>query len=283
MVYIEKDYKNPPSKLIDKKWDKIKKDVLSDKKHEADSKCYRDSILEDLLVLYSNKCAYCERSCGTELQIDHYRPKKAREIGSKEFQHTGYYWLTYEWTNLMPLCSNCNQNKSNFFPIKKSRVTDHKHINSYDISWLNQQEEPLFINPEIEKIPLNHFKYLPNGEVVGRTDEGKYTVKYYLLNSRNKKIERLTIINNYIDEINNALNEFKNSIKKNKKSELRGALKNIFYRISKNTLKTEPFSLLHVYIQQYFNEFIAKKIPLEMQNILIKNFKKYKQNLTINP
>jgi hypothetical protein len=26
----------------------------------------------------------------------------------KEFEHPGYYWLAYEWTNLLPSCYDCN-------------------------------------------------------------------------------------------------------------------------------------------------------------------------------
>ncbi len=78
MIHVKKDCNNPPAELTDSKWSNIKLDVLTNSDHSAKSKCYRDTTLNELVKLYSNKCACCERSRGEELQIDHYRPKKAR-------------------------------------------------------------------------------------------------------------------------------------------------------------------------------------------------------------
>ncbi len=284
MVHVEKDFKNPPAALSDSKWDGLKNDVLANPRHKAQSKCYRDTTLEALVKLYSNKCACCERSRGTELQVDHYRPKKARKKGKKEQQHSGYYWLTYEWANLIPLCSSCNQSKSNYFPVNgNERVVSHKYHdnslnkNAFDVNWLRQQEKPLFINPELEQHPAKHFKYLPNGEVHGRTSEGQVTIEFYKLNNRNKKRERRKIISTYISEIRKAIYEFYNSTKMNKNHELYGDLKNVFRRILENGKKTEAFSLLHVYIRNYFHEFIGNQLPSEIRTRVNEYFMQYIQ------
>jgi len=285
MVHVEKDFKNPPAALIDSKWDDLKKDVLINQGHKAQSKCYRNTTLEALVKLYSNKCACCERSRGTELQVDHYRPKKPRKKGNMVYRHSGYYWLTYEWSNLIPLCSSCNQSKSNYFLIKNnSRITSHKYSNGklnknvFNPHKLHQKEMPLFINPEIELQPAKHFKYLPNGEVQGRTDEGQITVEFYKLNNRNKKRERREIIKAYIIEIRNAIHEYYISTNENKNIELYGDLKNVFRRILENGKKTEPFSLMHIYIRNYFNEFITRQLPVQMQARLNEYFTSYKHN-----
>jgi 5-methylcytosine-specific restriction endonuclease McrA len=161
MVHIDKN-ETPPIGLTDSKWDKIKADLLIEKNdHEANSKCYRDTTLGGLVKLYFNKCACCERSRGEELQVDHYRPKKARQNKDKIiYNHSGYYWLAYEWSNLMPLCSSCNQSKSNYFPLKDEakRVTSPSHQLAYNSKELYAHEEPLFVNPEIDLQPEKHFK-----------------------------------------------------------------------------------------------------------------------------
>src|SRR5690606_11272092 len=86
--------------------------------------CYDDrderrSRVEDQLAkTYLNKCAYCERL--EKADIEHYRPKKS-VLGEA---HDGYYWLCYEWTNLLPSCVKCNRDgaKLTHFPILGNRV-----------------------------------------------------------------------------------------------------------------------------------------------------------------
>ncbi len=52
-------------------------------------KAYKhDTVKETLTTIFHGKCAYCESP---------YRP--------------GYYWLAAEWTNLLPSCTHCNQNR----------------------------------------------------------------------------------------------------------------------------------------------------------------------------
>jgi len=58
-----------------------------------------------LRLLFHNKCAYCER-IEYKPDVEHYRPKK-KVTGSQRNNH-GYFWLCYEWTNLLPACRDCN-------------------------------------------------------------------------------------------------------------------------------------------------------------------------------
>lgn len=288
MVHIDKN-EIPPIGLTDNKWDKIKADLLIEKNdHKANSKCYRDTTLETLRELYFNKCACCERSRGEELQVDHYRPKKARQNKNKiVYNHSGYYWLAYEWSNLMPLCGSCNNSKSNYFPLKDEakRVTSPSHQLAYNSKELYAHEKPLFVNPEIDSQPEKHFKYLSNGEIEGRTDEGKAMVELYKLNDRTKTRERKIIIVKYSQEITTALNNYlKSKMAEREIGQLEGSLENIFERICDNGKKNKPLSLMHLYIRNYFNEFIAKQFPTEYQPRLVKLFNDYVKNgsLTIS-
>lgn len=280
MVHIEKS--SAPAGLNNSKWNVVKESVFVEKNnHSAKPECYRDTTIKELIKLYSGKCACCERSRGEELQVDHYRPRKARNNKTgKKYNHPGYYWLTYEWSNLIPLCSSCNKSKSNYFPLKDEakRISSHTHHYANDAIKLYEYEQPLFVNPEIELQPEKHFKYLPNGKVEGRTDEGKEMIKLYKLNSRTKVRDRKTIINGYVLEIREAINEYFKSTSPEKEAELRGDLKGTFRKILSNGMKTKPLSLMHLYIRNFFDEFIIAQIPPEWQNILRKNFRDYCQN-----
>ena len=59
----------------------------------------RSRVADQLAVTYHHKCAYCERIAKAD--IEHYRPK-GRVL--EDDDHSGYYWLCYEWTKLIPSC-----------------------------------------------------------------------------------------------------------------------------------------------------------------------------------
>ncbi len=282
MVHIEKNYNNPPAELINSKWDNVKKSVLVEKNnHNAQSECYRDTTLEALTNLYSNKCACCERSRGEELQIDHYRPKKARNNKTNtEYNHSGYYWLTYEWSNLIPLCSSCNQAKSNFFPLQDNtkRISEHTHLKANNIVLLQDCEKPLFVNPEIDKLPEQHFLYLPNGKVEGRTPEGVAMVKFYNMNSRPKIRDRKKILSEYTHEIKEAIDRFYKSTDTNKKHRFEGSLETTFSKIKRKMNKKCELSQLHFFINQYFEVFIANKFPKEWKAQITDSFLEFKSH-----
>ena len=60
-----------------------------------------------LNLLNLEKCAYCETKYlkNSDNWLEHYRPKSQ------------YYWLAYEWSNLIPTCTKCNRIKKAKFPI----------------------------------------------------------------------------------------------------------------------------------------------------------------------
>ena len=79
---------------------------------------------------FYGKCAYCEAPIRDYQHgdVEHFRPKAGVtdengqpvclfdeqgqvQIGAdgEPVKHPGYYWLAYEWTNLLPTCVKCNQ------------------------------------------------------------------------------------------------------------------------------------------------------------------------------
>lgn len=290
MVYRDKNTIATPANLLDSKWDALRADLLLTKHlHEVKSSCYRDTTLEELKTLYKNKCAICERDRGYELQIDHYRPKKTRlNLTDTKYNQPGYYWLAYEWSNLIPLCSKCNGNKSNKFPLttwlETNRISNHLNINeiigfnSYDINWLQHYEKPLIVNPETEIAPSKHFMFQRDCKMIGRTDEGKETIIIYKLNSNDLKRERLKIRQNYVNDIKSALVDFTRS---NKNEELSGELKGIFKRMMRNCHHDQPFSLFHVFLYKYFDNFIDSKLPINLRGIAVKYFNEFKLSYVI--
>ena len=146
--------------LIDDKVYKGECDENGEKKYK---------VRETLKDIYFNKCAYCEIK-ELKPEIEHYRPKK-RVTGLKN--HQGYYWLCYEWTNLLPSCRYCNTEggKGNRFPIRGKRVNkpdfkkkklDKNKCKAHKPPLKN--EKPYLLHPEIDT-PERFFSFKRNGKM----------------------------------------------------------------------------------------------------------------------
>ena len=283
MVHRTKDLNMPPAELYDQKWDTLRNALAVEMdNHEAKTECYRTTTLEALSILYNNKCCICERDRGTELQIDHYRPKKPRDFQTRmEYNQPGYYWLCYEWSNLIPLCSKCNGNKSNKFPLNTWDETNRvSHINvkglnpfePYSLDWLQKQELPLMINPEYDKQPERHFAFHTNGRIVGRTDEGKETIKICQLNRKDLVRERLKIRQNYINSIKEALDSYS---KHRNKFILMGELSAVFKIIKFNCHIDQAHSYYNLFIYKYYYYFIDSKLPANLRGLTSTYFNQF--------
>lgn len=287
MVHRYKDLNAPPAELLDARWDALKARLLVEQNnHDADIKCYRETTLEALRRIYNDKCASCERDRGEELQVDHYRPKKARSfLENPHYNQPGYYWLTYEWSNLIPLCSKCNGNKSNKFPLRGwtelnriSSLLNPNNIQGYSpymISWLQQSEVPLMINPETETVPARHFIFNRKAHIVGRTYEGIETINICGLNRKDLIRIRLKIRDKYLSKIETAFVNFSNNKNEDR---LKGGLLSIFQDIRDSCHEDSEHSLFHTYIFKYFDYFIDAKLPANLRGLSTRYFNEFKQS-----
>lgn len=146
---------------------------------------------------FHRKCGYCETAINatTSDAIDRYRPNNGVRDQKEYFQDL-YWWLAFEWDNLVYCCKECNQYKANYFPIEGQRVRSQMD----DI----KKEDPLLINP-VTDFPEKHFNYSESGEIIPLTIRGAQTIELlrlnrtFLINERKKaKIKILESINDII-------------------------------------------------------------------------------------
>lgn len=134
-----------------------------------------------------DKCCFCERK--TEIgDVEHFRGKGGyKQKSGDALQKPGYYWLAYEWDNLLFSCEKCNRSyKKNFFPITN---TIHRAKSHHDNLKL---ETPLFIHPAKED-PRQFIEY--NGafpRAIGGNEKGKITIEKIGLDRPFLNDERLT-------------------------------------------------------------------------------------------
>ncbi len=201
MIHVDKDYDRAPGGPTSKTALEKRKTLLKEgSRHRFSDHVYgHDSVRGELRKVYRNKCAYCEgrTSHGSAPRVDHYRPKKKVK---NEDGHPGYYWLAYEWSNLVHSCEKCNGIKSNHFPVQGKRVSEP----GVDPDrWLADsetllKEEPLLLNPELDR-PEDHLVFLPNGSVMEKNGSpgGRRTIEVCGLEREDLRIERKRLVDEF--------------------------------------------------------------------------------------
>lgn len=174
--------------------------VLIDTFHRKEKPCVDKRLYKAyknyLLDAFHHKCAYCETliSASQPVEVEHYRPKdrvsddnfKPIEMTYPDWgkhDHMGYFWLAYDWDNLLPSCIDCNRfrlhdnqigGKGDRFPVADFRA----HLPGEEV-----QERPLLVNPALQD-PNAHFEFLEDGTMQGLTEEGRETIRLLALNRR---------------------------------------------------------------------------------------------------
>ncbi len=181
MIRIQRSDKAPET-LITKGTAQTRKDCASHDCHPGDyrsgskkfsfDKNIYDTVKDMLLEAQHQKCCYCESKGNATSygEIEHFRPKGGvKQKQGQSLQYPGYYWLAYDWDNLLVSCKRCNpSHKGNLFPLavqKRRARSHHDDVNA---------EQPLFINPARED-PRRHIRF--RGEVaIHRTKRGRETI-----------------------------------------------------------------------------------------------------------
>lgn len=260
----------------------------------------RDYLLRDV---FYNKCAYCEsRIVGFKAHAEHFRPKAQVRFkvlaGDKEIyrmgrtvdetgieiNHPGYFWLAYNWKNLLPSCQKCNalDGKKDQFPIaddksyvavKKLAAAEieklkHKCIkrkNADDIFYLEPDdldalEDPQLLHPYFGDDPRQHLVFGIDGKVSPRYEsrKGEHSIKVFDLNDEDLRIARQ-------DEQQDAYREYMNKLNSGSNSPLE-ARKLGEQVLAKYRQGQAPYSSAALdYIHYFFNGsyFFDPYVPLE--------------------
>ncbi len=190
---------------------------------------------------FRGKCAYCEQGITKPLSqpgnVEHFRPKgKVTEEDGKtplmvsdnggSRRHPGYYWLAYDWKNLLLACGGCNTRqkdpnsgemvgKGMVFP-----VSDFRAVQPGDES----REVPLLINPVWDN-PQEHLAMDSTGVLIKKSEKGRMTERIFGLNIRGLPEARKERYENIRMQVGSWLQMDKNSDQAKKlKRKLREAL-----------------------------------------------------------
>lgn len=111
------------------------------------------AVKQSLLVAQHGKCAYCENRIDSEYGgVEHYRPKGAvQQSKASGVELPGYFWLAYQWDNLLVVCSRCNTHKGEAFPLAQPKARAVGGASHAD-------EMPLLLDPTMDE-PERHIRF----------------------------------------------------------------------------------------------------------------------------
>jgi uncharacterized protein (TIGR02646 family) len=259
----EKDWDSPPPSLIKCVETHGHKVLIYDEKLRQCCK----PIKPDLEKIYHGKCAYCESFPGPAApgEVEHYRPLKS------------YWWLAFEWTNLLFACPTCNRKKGNKFPIKDEtkRITKPgsaaPRVNSNHFI----EEESLLLNPELDD-PQEHLVYKPYFEnkmdvyLQGTSSKGKTTIEVCDLNraklKENYKRQVDVFINDLLDKtaiIFSFIERKLVRLEENERHWFHIFYFNTFQRLKKLQEPGTPgaYTQLGCHMYDEFDRFIVQRLP----------------------
>jgi uncharacterized protein (TIGR02646 family) len=144
------------------------------KTFELNSRIYGHTSVKKLLLDgQSGKCCYCERKIlpSDFGDVEHFRPKGGvRSRSSSSLIRPGYYWLAYNWSNLLVSCGVCNTAwKMSHFPLSNERRRARFHGDAIG------SETSVLVDPASED-PRDHIRY-DGDSPYARTDRGQVTIE----------------------------------------------------------------------------------------------------------
>ena len=169
------------------------------------------AVRKGLIKCQHNKCCYSEAKFVRDyVPVEHFRPKGAiGQQGSNEKQYPGYYWLAYEWSNLLLCKPGVNSIKKDYFPLSDESTRANNHHGDLSI------ESPMLIDPASED-PREHIRFHKE-DPYGITDRGRYTVALLLrhddlVEDRRTHFKRLLTLKKALEALSDNDNEDKRKV-----------------------------------------------------------------------
>ncbi|HNL07213.1 MAG TPA: hypothetical protein PKH93_06520 [Chitinophagales bacterium] len=287
MRHINKDFNNPPAELIAPEVLQHLNTIIDSNGTKAPNASYYQRAKSGFDI-YNNKCAYCEQT-ECEPQVEHYRPKKGLQVWEngqwkRDSNHKGYYWLSYEWSNLLPACYHCNRigdGKGARFPTMNPNVAVPTSEAERSAIHLNVIEKPYLLHPEID-YPERCLTIHRDGTIEG-TDEaerGKMTIKICNLQRENLIVLRKEIIDDYLGDIKEyiALLIIHKDI-----AQFKDGLRFIVQKFQRRQNAAYPFSLTHKCFSENYQQMLEKeKTLLPYLRYILPIFEQLLQTTSIN-
>lgn len=284
MIRVHKDFDDPPQGLVSEPCQAQKQKALTEQaNHNFSSYYYRDGTIKELRKIYNYKCGYCEthESAGASLRVDHYRPK-GRVVDAPN--HNGYYWLAYEWSNLVLSCEKCNRKKWDHFPLEDETnrilepILDVHGLPTSDCCRTDKilllSERPSLVNPELDD-PDKHLVFLPNGTVQAKTKNGTKSIDLYFLTRDELIANRKNMTDDVVEDLKKHLLKYLSH--KISEETYRYAMQDVYEEASMNRQADKAYSRVANALFDDFETFVVSQFPAGQQAYIRQTFQLYQQ------
>jgi hypothetical protein len=179
---------------------------ISEKIYKGAAFNLKDWFFLSPVAPFFGKCVYCEQKIRPSQHgdVEHFRPKaRVTDVNdkmvyfdkdNKSIPHPGYYWLAYDWRNLVPSCILCNTyshrsegsrliGKGTRFPVVGAYATAPGE---------EALEHPLLLLPTKDD-PGDHVEMTETGVLAPKTERGKSTIEILGLNERELPDRRMRV------------------------------------------------------------------------------------------
>lgn len=221
-----------------------------------------------LANLFNYKCWYTEApQAGTDVDVDHFRPKKrVQETLTGTAPHGGYWWLAFCLQNYRFSCIVANRRRTDIETGMTGGKADHfplcEELKRAKTPTCDlEEEQPVLLDP-LKATDVQLLAFKPDGEAMPRFSEKKHARKFF---RADKSIEYYNInhsdfVRSRIDLRDNIDKDVKAAVRYFNKLETGDADNGLAYeeaicRLRKMRDKTAPFSSFSV---SYLDSFRHK-------------------------
>jgi len=220
---------------------------------------------------YLNKCGYCE-SFEHEPCVEHHRPIGLVTGGT--VRNKGYYWLAYEWTNMVASCDTCNERpyKGTNYPVRTLPINSIPPIlanGDYDYaqfrysSAYNVRELPAILHPEYCLHPEQHFTFNLKGEIGHASVEGEHSIRVYGLDRITLNTKRYQIYKGLFNDLEILVRKRFREHNPWDEDRFKEGLEDLLFKlINRRTDDSMEFTLFTKYMLNHLEEFFIHPFPV---------------------
>lgn len=156
---------------------------------------YLPQLQQAMRETFHGHCAYCGSPADPGEVARHRPPEEALDL-DRSVSPDHYWWLSYDWANLVLVCTECHNLKGSRFPVGAKRAPAESRGADLDV------ERPLLLDPYRDQ-PEWFFTYDTAGFVAGASDRAATMVEVLSLN----RPELLVARSQAAAEVDNAIHD----------------------------------------------------------------------------
>ncbi len=144
----------------------------------------KSDVISALSQISHDKCAFCE-SRATSLQPYRFRPP-AYAVPSKNPQDRySYLWLTFNWENFFPICSDCLPSDKSYFPVTGQRAAPPEsaflRLSEETAPGIKPDEKAILYYPGELSRPRPAFDFSLDGTLSAGNPRAEQTIRHFQL------------------------------------------------------------------------------------------------------